>query len=160
MKRVKYNEGDWFAVPLREGGGFGVGVIARMAPNADVLLGYFFGPRRIRVPELSEVEGYRPAEAVMVRRFGALSLTRGEWPIIGSSESWERRDWPMPQFGRLVERDGRAWRVEYPDDDPNATPRESRINVELYERLPRDGMLGAGAVEILLTKAIAQPAAH
>ncbi|MGH7743737.1 MAG: immunity 26/phosphotriesterase HocA family protein [Candidatus Dormibacteria bacterium] len=157
---MKYQEGDWFAVPLRDGAGFGVGVIARMAPDRDVLLGYFFGPRLPVIPDMNEVEGLRASQAVMVRRFGALSLARGEWPILGSSRNWERQNWPMPQFARHVEIDNRAWRVDYPDDDPNAIPRESPITVEGYKLLPRDGMLGAGAVEVLLTKALAQPAAH
>ncbi len=39
MMSGDYSEGDWFAVPLREGG-FAVGVIARVMPHKDgILLG-------------------------------------------------------------------------------------------------------------------------
>jgi hypothetical protein len=43
MENIKYREGDWFAVPLRNGG-FAVGLVARANPKA-ALLGYFFGPK-------------------------------------------------------------------------------------------------------------------
>lgn len=155
MSRQSYREGVWFGVPLRDGG-FGVGLIARMDPQGAVLLGYFFEPRRTSVPELREVENYEPSDSVMVRRFGSLELQRGGWPIIGSSPDWDRARWPMPVFGRLVEHDGVAWRVEYPDENPNATPRETRIRVEEYNRLPDDGLLGAGLAEIMLTKALSK----
>ena len=63
-----YGEGDWFAVPLREGG-FAAGVVARANPKA-VLLGYFFGPRRAAVPSVEEVSRLRPDDAVLVGKFG------------------------------------------------------------------------------------------
>jgi hypothetical protein len=57
MPQANYNEGDWFAVPLREGG-FAIGVIARVMPRKEgVVLGYFFGPRRNAVPTVEEAQG-------------------------------------------------------------------------------------------------------
>ena len=41
MPKASYREGDWFAVPLRDGG-YAAGLIARANPKG-VLLGYFFG---------------------------------------------------------------------------------------------------------------------
>ena len=46
--RGEYREGDWFAVPSRDGG-FAVGVIARANPGG-VLLGYSFGTLRSEIP--------------------------------------------------------------------------------------------------------------
>jgi hypothetical protein len=157
MTRQRYGVGDWFAVPLRDGG-FGVGLIARMEPQGAVLLGYFFGPRRSALPDLGEVAKYRASDAVMVRRFGGLDLRRGAWPIIGRLPGWESHEWPMPVFGRQVEFEGVAWRVEYRDDDPNATPRETRISVDECKRLPPNGVFGSGLVEILMTMALTAPA--
>jgi len=64
MARVKYREGDWFAVPLREEG-FAVGVVARANPNG-VRLGYFFGPKRAVVPSGDEGADLRADQAVLV----------------------------------------------------------------------------------------------
>jgi hypothetical protein len=65
----------------------------------------------------------------------------------------------MPAFGRFIEFDGKAWRVEYRNDDPNSVLRETRISVEEYLKLPNNALLGAGAVEIRLTKLLSDPSA-
>jgi len=151
VKNLPYREGTWFAVPLR-GGGYAVGVVARMAPMGRVLTGYFFGPRRTELPSLEEVRGHRPDLAVLVQRFGDLHLMEDKWPVLGNDDSWQREEWPMPVFGRYVEGDGKAWRVEYQHEDPNSVPRETRMSVEESRQLPENGLLGAGAVEIKLSK--------
>jgi hypothetical protein len=46
-------------------------------------------------------------------------------------------------------------RAEYPDDDPSAMPKETRISVEAAKELPADGFWGPGAVERYLTKLLA-----
>ena len=93
---VNYVEGDWFAVPLQDEG-YGVGVIARMQPRrTGVLLGYFFGPKRDRVPEIEELRQLQAGDAVMVRLFGHLDIRRELWPIIGRSPGWTRAEWPVP----------------------------------------------------------------
>jgi hypothetical protein len=107
---------------------------------------------RADLPSIEELRGLRPDRAILVQRFGDLNLVEGNWPIVGKSEGWNREEWPMPLFGRFVEIDGKAWRVEYKDDDPNSIPRETRISVDESEKLPSNSLLGAGAVEIRLTK--------
>jgi hypothetical protein len=154
-EQLPYREGDWFAVPLRDGVSFAVGRVARMA-RGGVLLGYFFGPRRSDVPSLAQLRAYDAREAVVIRRFGDLSLIEGKWPVLGQDGPWVRTSWPIPTFGRLVDvlSPPVAWLVEYPADDPNATPRETRTSPEACKSLPSDGLLGAGAVELLLTKVL------
>lgn len=149
MAKVKYAEGDWFAVPLR-GGGFGVGVVARSNPKA-ALLGYFFGPRRAEVPVLTDVEDLKPGDAVLVRKFGHLGLTGGTWPIIGRLEGWDRDEWPMPIFVRYEELSGRTFHVFYDDDDPNKLLREEQVPPGAAEQGPKDGLMGAGFAEKVLT---------
>src|SRR5687768_5375020 len=85
--RLPYKEGDWFAVPLRDGG-WAVGRVARMPPppkRGIHLLGYFFGPRRDRVPALDDVADLAPEAAISIERFSDLGLVRGTWPVLGGA---------------------------------------------------------------------------
>lgn len=149
MTRVRYSEGDWFAVPLRDGG-YGLGVIAR-ANAGGVLLGYFFGPRRREVPALDDVKDLTPEEAVLVRKVGHLGITGGSWPILGRLEDWNRDAWPMPVFVRYEELTGRSFHVFYDDNDPIRLLREEKIAPGADEQGPRDGLMGAGYAEQALT---------
>jgi hypothetical protein len=153
MAKVKYREGDWFAVPL-QGGGFAVGLIARANPGG-VLLGYFFGPRRSGVPAMSDVAGLRPDDAVLVRKFGHLGIAQGKWPLLGRADGWDRREWPTPVFIRYEELTGRSFRVIYDDDDPNKVLREELIAPGGAEQGPKDGLMGAGFAEAALTQLLA-----
>jgi hypothetical protein len=149
MARVNYREGDWFAVPLREGG-YGVGIVARANPGA-ALLGYFFGPRHTDVPSLDDVANLKPADAVLVGKFGHLGLTGGTWPILGRVQGWDRDQWPMPVFVRYEELTGRSFHVFYDDSDPNKLVREVQIEPGAIEQGPKDGLMGAGYLEKALT---------
>jgi len=93
-------EGDWIAVPLR-GGGYATGVIARM--KGMQLFGYFFGPKRDDVPQLGELSGLGPDDAVLVGAFGGLGLKGGDWPVLGRFGNWDRADWPFPSLVRYEE---------------------------------------------------------
>lgn len=150
-KKVRYAEGDVFAVPLEGNGGYGVGVVARASKKGPAL-GYFFGPRRGAVPGLSEVGDLAAVDNVMVAKFGDLGLIRGMWPIIGGLPGWRREEWPMPAFGRDEQLSGRLLRVEYADDDPNSRPREVQVSREEFEHLPEDGLAGFGFVEARMTR--------
>jgi len=153
LARRNYAVGAWFAVPLREGK-FAAGVVAR-AQADGVLLGYFFGPKRADVPELSDVEHLKASDAVLVCKFGHLGLVKKKWPILGCLEGWDPQLWPMPTFVRFEELTGRSFRVTYADDDPNRLLREEQIPPGTAEQGPKDGLLGAGAAEIALTSLLA-----
>jgi hypothetical protein len=145
----RYREGDWFAVPLDQGG-YGVGCIARANPDG-ILLGYFFGPARTAVPNLSELSSPSIADAVLVCRFGHLGLRQGTWPLIGAIASWDRRQLPIPEFGRMEELSGRAFAVQYRDDDIGKVENERQISINELAPLPSDGLFGAVAVEKMLS---------
>jgi hypothetical protein len=155
MKKVPYREGDWFAVPL-QGGGYSVGIVARKPRNGDILLGYFFGPRRLNVPVLDEVHKYKASNAMLVRMFGDTALKRGEWPVLGTVEPWDTHLWPMPDFGRyaapLAGYPARAWRVRYPENNPNGLPETTPITIEEYSNLPKDLISPPVALQVELTK--------
>lgn len=148
---VTYGEGDWFAVPLRHGG-FASGVIARSVPRQGrILIGYFFGPRRATIPQLEELAGLAPSDAILVRRFGDLALLRGTWPLLGKLPGWERAVWPTPAFRRFEELTGRSFKVIYDDADPSKLVREEIVDRYHLAAFAKDGLLGAGAVEVMLT---------
>lgn len=157
MKRVPYEEGSWFGVPLTRGG-LGVGVVARIG-RRGVLLGYFFGPKRAAPPQIGELEQLSPSRAVLVRLFGDLGLIDRSWPVIGKAAGWNRSDWPLPAFGRLEDFTSRALRVEYAEEDLLTELREVPITLAELKRLPPDGLSGAGALETRLTM-ILDPDTH
>jgi hypothetical protein len=153
MAKPDYHEGDWFAVPLDQGG-YALGIIARTNP-LGVLLGYFFGPRRAQLPTLDDVAALRADDAVWITRFADRGL-RGRsrsgrlWPVLGRSADWDRSAWPMPVFGRLDAQTGFAYRIFYLDNDPGSRPTRRRApsyHISLVEGLPRDGMASPDQVE-------------
>lgn len=152
-RRLPYGDGDWFAVPLRDGGGYGVGVVAHHDRRGGVI-GYLFGLRFNDVPTLDDVAGLRPTDAVRVMRFGDLGLIKRQWPILGRLDNWEPEEWPIPEFGRR-EPSGRAFRVVYAAEDLRGPVREEPISDDECDRLPRDALSGAGAVELVLTQLLA-----
>ena len=146
--KVNYTEGTWFAIPLRNSG-YGIGVIARA--KRGCILAYFFGPRRKSVPELDEISKLKAGSAITVLRVGDLGLIRGEWPIIGKTQLWDRSKWAMPVFIRREPLPPfRNWRVYFSDTDPT---KRIKQELELNERpdLPPDSLSGSGAAEIILT---------
>jgi hypothetical protein len=148
---IPYGEGDWFAVPLREGG-YCLGLVARVSrEEKGVLLGYFFGPRREVLPELEQTLSLSADQAVLVARFGHLGLLNGEWPLLGQNGLWKRGEWPMPVFGRKTSL-GLTYRVEYSDTDALRSMRTTKVSAEEIEGLPEDGMGGAGFIATRLTR--------
>jgi hypothetical protein len=149
MKR-NYNEGTWFAVPLRRNG-FCIGVVARAASEKSIVLCYFFSPRRESVPKFDEVSTLKASSAILVVRAGDLGLIQRRWTVIGTAQSWNRSDWPMPIFVRReILPPFRNWRVYYSDIDPSITVKEEHEPNDRPD-LPKAGLSGAGAVEVKLT---------
>ncbi len=153
-KHVKYNEGQWFAVPLRDGG-YALGIIVRGSYKTKGGLGYFFGPKYQDLPGDVETWNKQAADAILVAWFGDLGIIEGKWPLIASTRPFRRQEWPVPKFGRidaLVPEKG--WLVEYDQEDTGLGEviRETRCRAEDIAHLPEDVVSGAGAIEIKLTK--------
>jgi hypothetical protein len=136
--------------------GFAVGRVARANPKHGVILCYFFGPKHHAIPTIAQMDHLPPEKAIRVLRIGDLSLVQGEWPLIGGPNVWLRSAWKIPEFLRRDEISGKAWRVRYSDADPNVIvdeqPESPRNNT-----LERDCVLGAGAVEAVLSKLLEYP---
>ena len=144
-KKLPYRPGDLFAVPLRCGG-FAAGVAAR-ADGRGTVLGYFFGPRRDDLPMPNDVGELRGEDSIEIAIFGDLGMIEGRWPVIGPLPGWKSENWPVPDFGRIDAVSGnRAWRVRYQDPDLKWLS-EEEITVSEASALPRDRLMGAGAVE-------------
>jgi hypothetical protein len=60
----------------------------------------------------------------------------------------------MPVLVRYEELTGRSFRVFYHDDDPAKLLREEQIRPGAAEQGPKDGLMGAGFVEKVLTGAL------
>jgi hypothetical protein len=147
--KLPYKEGSVFALPLRDGG-FARGVVARAGKRGKVLFGYFFGPVFESFDEMT-LEGVAPRNAVQKLMFGDLELIRGNWRVIGQVTPWRREDWPMPIFKREdpLGRRNPVF-VKYSEDNPGVF--EGTTNDNSGREVVRDGLNGAGAVEILLNK--------
>lgn len=152
-RKLPYSEGTWFAVPLLSGG-YAVGVAARMDGHGQVL-GYFFGPVREAIPELSEVVGLSPADNALILQFGDLELIQGDWPVIGQHPEWDRQAWPFPAFYRTDLFTAAMYQVEY-DEDSFAFREERLIDPADAIGLAEDGLYGAEAARYVITNRLAQ----
>ena len=153
MARSRVHEGDWFVVPLRDGR-FAAGLAARVS-SSGILFGYFFGPAQVEPPLKEDVVALKPDEAVLVGQFGHLGLSNGTWRLLGSLPHWDRAQWPAGPLIRYEELTGRTYRVFYDDLDPSVIVSEERVPPGPAEQGPPDGLMGAGYVERVLTKALA-----
>jgi hypothetical protein len=150
-KKVNYQEGDCFAIPLRKGG-FARGVIARMNGKGSVF-GYFFSPKIAELADVRVDAEIRPENAIYKCCFGDLGLLMGEWTPLGALPDWTRKRWPMPSF-LYHDEDGKTGFLRQYDEDTLKFVREERIPLSGIhkENFPEDGLMGYGAVEKWLTK--------
>ena len=151
-KRVKYHEGQWFAVPLRTGG-YAPGIIVRGGSAFKGGLGYFFPIHYTQPPSTSDVEHLSAKQAILIGWFGDLGIIEGRWPLIFSDRPFSRNDWPMPRFGRVDAINPEwGWITEYSqDDDGSRVPiAETRCPVTAVTGLPEVGTASAGYVEVKL----------
>lgn len=148
---LPYKQGDWFTVPLRDGG-YAVGTAAYLDGNG-IVIGYFFGPRKEAIPAIDDLPPFNLADADFVSEFGDLGLIEGKWQVIGARRDSDPSPWPMPIFRRYDAVTGKLSLVTYNDRDLKRefTVRQSEVGDQDVDALPRFGLCGAGAVELVLT---------
>jgi len=151
MNKETYEEGSWFGVPLKDSG-YAIGMIARMKKGRGTksVFGYFFGPRFSELPTLEDLIDLNPKDALLICRFGDLGLHNGSWPIIGRHSEWNREEWPMTKFVRIQLISGIGYKVTYDESNPGKMLAEEKCDASEAARYPKDGLLGAGAVETVL----------
>jgi hypothetical protein len=136
-------------VPLRKGG-FSIGVVAR-CDKRGTILGYFFGPKRLRPPGQEEITRLDPHSAVFIGLLGDLGFLKGEWKVHGSIQNWNRKKWPLPRFLRKHSLIDLTELITYSDETLQEIASTS-TDAKNADRYPEDGLFGYGAVEIRLTK--------
>lgn len=94
-RRLPYQEGDWFLVPLVEDQ-WAAGRVARPHPVGKIAFVYLFGPFA-NPPVIDELAALLPSEAVLIGRIADQGLVRREWPVLGHAD-WRRGDWPLMPF--------------------------------------------------------------
>lgn len=153
MSKIKYEEGDVFAVPL-EKDGYCLGVVARKPKGGKVLLGYFFGPRLIQIPKESEIPLFCPRDAVKVIKFGDLFLLKGKWPVISHIPNWNREVWPIPNFVRRESISKRAFLITFSEENLSQPALEEPCHFDT--NLETDSVWGAEFTELALNKVFLQ----
>jgi hypothetical protein len=153
-RKLPYREGNWFLVPLRSEG-FALGLIARSAPKGKVLFGYFFGPKLLAEPQLENLSKLKARDALARMKFGDLNLINKKWKVLGENENWDRGKWPFPLFYRKDVLTGRIFLGQYDENDPSVVLSEEVVDSVTADYC-EDGLFGAGAVEIILTKLLQQ----
>ncbi len=152
MKHVKYKEGQWFAVPLRDSG-YALGIIVRGSYKTKGGLGYFFGRRFQKLPNEEDTCSLYPNDVILIAWFGDLGIIRGKWPLVMTTKDFRREDWSIPLFRRDATPD-KGWLIEYDQDAMgfDGIIQETLHDATDLEGLPADGTYGASAVEEVLTK--------
>jgi hypothetical protein len=121
------------------------------------VIAHFFGPPSESPPSIEAARGRRPEDAILIANMGDLGLVRGEWPVLGKMGPWDRGAWPVPVFVRRDVVSSTPKKVIYREPDFNTEAQLLPCTEEEAQRLPKDGILGYGAVEIRLTKLLKQP---
>lgn len=145
-------EGSVFLIPLRDNG-YATGVLAR-ADGEGQCFGYFFGPR-VESKDDVDISSLAVENALLIGKFGDLEIIRGNWEAIGRVSNWERDRWKLMPLARIDRDAEKAWLCTY-DDELNCI-KEVAISTDKAERHPYDRLMGAGSVEIRLTKLISKP---
>lgn len=152
QKRIRFTEGQWFAVPLRNEG-YALGIVVR-GNYKTVCLGYFFGPRYEKPPGDEVTREKKPEDAILITQFSDLGIINGSWPLIQSTRPFSREEWPVPKFGMEIPfSEGKGYIREYSFEDSGDWKliRESIVDSNEVVNLPKDSFMGAGFVEFRLT---------
>jgi hypothetical protein len=85
---------------------------------------------------LSDYARLKAKDAAFATLFGDYHIRIGYWPKLGTLPKWDRKDWPMPV-------------------SPAHCYIYETATKEKWENVPNEGFADSGAVEILLTAALA-----
>jgi hypothetical protein len=155
MKRIRYREGQWFAIPIKDIG-YCLGIIVRGSSKTHGGLGYFWSSITKNLPTEEDINKIKPSDAVLIARFGGLGISTGEWPLIQTSNKFVREDWPVPLFIRKLDFDeDKVLIIDYGQDFSGLDLPKSEILVKKsknYEKYPEDSLYGYKVVEAKLFK--------
>ncbi|MBS4063776.1 MAG: hypothetical protein KGZ74_04410 [Chitinophagaceae bacterium] len=95
MKKIKLKEGDFFSIPLTQGG-YGIGLVAR--EYRTITLGYFFDIIYQNIPEKINDRDIRNWRIALIGIFSSLGIKNGEWPLLKTDFIFNKEEWPIPIF--------------------------------------------------------------
>jgi hypothetical protein len=150
-RRLPYQEGSVFQLPLRDGRG-ARGLVSHLDPGSGLVIAYFFGPAA------EQPWAEQPADAALrlpprpqhIGRCPDDYLRRRRWPVLGRVEPAAWSSWPPPPFDQPPSMStfvGTSYHVPWPVEELlsrrlSTTPTRFRRSGERYWR---------GAVEHALT---------
>lgn len=137
MRKLPYKLGDVFAIPLNDGKGFCLGVVAGVAKGGKVLIGYFYNKIHPTMPDGDTYLAPEPRDAVGIWIFRDLFLSEQRWQIVGQVYDFHPNNWPSPKFLREIIR-----QFDFTRDASDAGDGKQ----------PNDAGMPAGAIEDILTQ--------
>ena len=153
-KKISYEEGDWFAVPLNQGG-YSLGRISRIGSRGGVLLGFFFKGCYQTLPLLDAYASLTPDDAILICHFCDPGLRNLTWPVLTKPLLWNRADWSWTDFGHIDALDpNQAFRRTYDDNDPFTMISQLQITPFAAKLLPKDGLGGHIFIQNRLSKLV------
>lgn len=151
---IIYQEGDWFAVPLRPEG-YAVCLVARGEYQRNIALGYFWGPKLAETSTEFEREQYRPEDAIVISWFGDIGIISGRWPLLARSNNFKKALWPVPIFVRIDSMNaGHGWLIEYEQTNPKFGVYDHKTYRSIHEfnHLPKERLAGFESMETKLSQ--------
>jgi hypothetical protein len=98
-RRLPYQEGSVFQLPLRDGRS-ARGLVSRLDPGSGLIIAYFFGPAAeqpwMRQPAHTALQ--LPPRPEHIARCPDDSLRRRRWPVLGQLQPAAWASWPPPPY--------------------------------------------------------------
>jgi hypothetical protein len=100
-RRLPYQEGSLFQLPLRDGRG-ARGLVSRLDPSSGLIVAYFFGPAAQRpwATRPARTALALPPRPEHIAGCPDDYLRRRRWPILGQLEPAAWSSWPQPPYDR------------------------------------------------------------
>lgn len=152
MTKVKIELGNIICLPLRDGSGYSVVVIARK--RGTTLLGYFM---KIKLKEIADfalipLSLISPDNTINISMFGSLGIKTGTWIIVGKLKSFNKKEWAIPLFFGEDAILQSMYYIDHFDENLECIFREHKKTKEEVEGLFYAGLWGHGAIEIVMTE--------
>ena len=98
-RRLPYQEGSVFQLPLRDGRS-ARGLVSQLDPGSGLIVAYFFGPavEQPWVQQPARAALQLPSRPEHIARCPDECLRRRRWPVLGRVESAAWSSWPQPPY--------------------------------------------------------------
>ena len=97
LKRTKYSEGNLFLIETENKNKF-IGLIIRRRGRTKLLMGYFW---RL-TDDFTDSISLAKENPLLITLFSGLGFEIGNWKVLGKYSKWNREEWEIPYFKRIV----------------------------------------------------------